>query len=109
MPTLNVCSRKEWIGLEFGGFIEIPSTGKYTFYMSANDGCQMLIDGEEQFESDGRKSDTFGQQSTLLLSKGFHRINMKFYQCSDNVHLSVEWKGPGFVRQIIPGTVFYHI
>lgn len=108
-PTLNVCSRKEWIGLEFGGFIEIPSTGKYTFYMSANDGCQMLIDGGEQFESDGRKSDTFGQQSTLLLSKGFHRINMKFYQCSDNVHLSVEWKGPGFVRQIIPGTVFYQI
>ncbi|MBL4561732.1 MAG: glycoside hydrolase family 92 protein, partial [Labilibaculum sp.] len=109
MPTLNVCSRKEWIGLEFGGFIEIPSTGKYTFYMSANDGCQMLIDGEEQFESDGRKSNAFGQKSTLLLSKGFHRINMKFYQCSDNIHLSVEWKGPGFVKQIIPGTVFYHI
>ena len=108
-PTLNICSRKEWIGLEFGGFIEIPSTGEYTFYMSANDGCQMLIDGEEQFESDGRKSDTFGQQSTLLLSKGFHRINLKFYQSSDNIHLSVEWKGPRFARQIIPSTAFYYI
>lgn len=109
IPTLNVCSKKEWIGLEFGGLIKIPSTGEYTFYMSANDGCQMLIDGREQFESDGRKSEAFGQQSTLLLSKGYHRINLKFYQCSDNIHLSVEWKGPGFARQIIPSTAFYHI
>lgn len=106
-PTLDVCKRNEWIGLDFNGFIKIPNKGKYTFYMSANDGCQLLVDGVEQFESDGRKSLAFGQQATLELSAGFHEIQFKFYQCSDDIHLSVEWEGPGIARQVIP-TVFFH-
>ncbi|TAJ13508.1 glycoside hydrolase family 92 protein [Marinilabiliaceae bacterium JC017] len=108
VPNLEVCQRNEWIGLAFEGMIEIPASGEYTFYVSSNDGCQLLIDGEEQFESDGRKSFAFGQQRTLKLAKGFHPVQIKFYQCSDRINLNVDWKGPGFKKQVIPASVFYH-
>lgn len=108
VPTLNVCARKEWIGINFKGLIDIPKSGEYTFYMSSNDGCKLSIDGEELFESDGRKSVSFGQQASLQLVKGMHQIQMGFYQCSDNIDLLVEWEGPGVDREAIPKRVFKH-
>ncbi|MDQ2178172.1 GH92 family glycosyl hydrolase [Marinifilum sp. D714] len=109
VPTLDVCLRKEWIGLDFKGLISIPKSGEYTFYMSSNDGCKLSINGEELFESDGRKTVTFGQQAQLQLEKGLHQIQMGFYQCSDNIDLVVEWEGPGIKRQAIPKRAFWHL
>ncbi|WP_321309521.1 GH92 family glycosyl hydrolase [Marinifilum fragile] len=109
VPTLDVCLRKEWIGLDFKGLIDIPKSGEYTFYMSSNDGCKLIINGEELFESDGRKTVTFGQQAQLQLEKGLHQIQMGFYQCSDNIDLVVEWEGPGIKRQAIPKRAFWHL
>ncbi|GAB7086591.1 GH92 family glycosyl hydrolase [Marinifilum fragile] len=109
VPTLDVCLRKEWIGIDFKGLINIPKSGEYTFYMSSNDGCKLSINGEELFESDGRKTLTFGQQASLKLEKGLHQIQMGFYQCSDNIDLVVEWEGPGIKRQVIPKRVFWHL
>ncbi|WP_321279274.1 GH92 family glycosyl hydrolase [Marinifilum fragile] len=109
VPTLDVCLRKEWIGLDFKGLINIPKSGEYTFYMSSNDGCKLSINGEELFESDGRKTVTFGQQAQLQLEKGLHQIQMGFYQCSDNIDLVVEWEGPGIKRQAIPKRAFGHL
>jgi len=108
VPTLNICQRNEWIGVAFNGLIKIPQAGVYTFYISANDGCQLNINGEEQFESDGRKSFAFGQQCTIELSKGYHQIDIGFYQCSDGIELKVEWEGPSIQRQAIPAEVFFH-
>ncbi|MCZ4694716.1 glycoside hydrolase family 92 protein [Ancylomarina euxinus] len=108
VPTLNICNRNEWIGLSLNGYIKIPKSGDYTFYMSANDGCKLTINGEEQFESDGRKSHAFGQQASLKLAEGYHKIEFGFYQCSDNIDLKVEWEGSGIKKQNIPSNVFFH-
>ncbi|MCT4601621.1 MAG: GH92 family glycosyl hydrolase [Marinifilum sp.] len=107
IPTLDVCTRKEWIGLDFKGLIKIPKSGEYTFYMSSNDGCKLSINSKEIFESDGRKTVSFGQQASLQLEKGFHQIQMGFYQCSDHIDLVVEWEGPNIPRQVIPAEFFY--
>lgn len=107
-PSLDVCSRKEWIGVDFKGWIKIPKSGEYSFYIAANDGCKLSIDNKELFESDGRKSIAFEQEGHIKLKKGFHPIHIGFYQCSDNIHLDVQWKGPKFSRQVIPKTVFFH-
>ncbi|WP_282125305.1 GH92 family glycosyl hydrolase [Marinifilum flexuosum] len=109
VPTLDVCSRKEWIGLDFKGLIDIPKSGEYTFYMASNDGCKLSINGEELFESDGRKTVTFGQQAQLQLEKGLHQIQMGFYQCSDNIDLVVEWEGPGIAKQTIPKEFYKYL
>jgi hypothetical protein len=70
--------------------------------------ADQLIDGEEQFESDGRKDEALPQQSTLALRQGFHRFQVKFYKCADKITLTAEWSGPGFTRTAIPKEVLFH-
>ena len=107
-PSLAVRKRDEWYAISFDGLIQIPRDGDYTFFISANDGCQLLIDGEEQFESDCRKDDVFAQQSTIALRGGFHRFQVKYYQCTDKYGFTVEWSGPGVERAAIPADVLFH-
>ncbi len=108
VPTLDICDRNEWIGVAYDGLVYIPQDGTYHFYISANDGCLLKINGEEQFESDGRKSFPFAQQCSIELSKGYHRFEIGFYQCSDGIELKTEWEGPGFDRQVMPANCFFH-
>ena len=99
--------RDEWIGFDFEGYIDIPKSGTYNFEISANDGAQLLIDGKELFESDGRKSFSFTQKNDVILSKGLHTFEVKYFQCSDNIGLSAFWEGSNFKRQEIPASSFY--
>ena len=107
-PTIEVRRRNDWIGLAFDGLIKIPQDGEYTFYVAAKDGGQLFLDGEEQFESDGRKDEALPQQSTLALRAGFHRFTLKFYKCTDKISLTADWSGPGFNRSAIPKEALFH-
>ena len=95
--------------MTFDGLIQVPADGEYTFYIAAKDGGQLLVDGEEQFESDGRKDKPLPQQSTLALRRGYHRFTVKFYKCTDDITLTVEWSGPRIARAAIPKEVLFHI
>jgi predicted alpha-1,2-mannosidase len=108
IPTISVCQRTNWVATEFTGLINIPKDGEYTFYVASKDGGQLLIDGEEQFESDGRKDAALPQQSVIALRKGFHQFTLKTYKCTENMSLSVEWSGPDFSRTQIPKEVLFH-
>jgi predicted alpha-1,2-mannosidase len=108
IPTTSVCQRTNWVATAFAGFIEIPKDGDYTFYVAAKDGGQLMIDGDEQFESDGRKDAALPQQSTIALRKGLHQFALKTYKCTETMSLSVEWSGPDFSRTPIPKEAFFH-
>ncbi len=101
--------RDEWFGITFKGLIKIDKDGSYTFFMNADDGGQLKIDGRELCESDGRKSFPFEQQATVNITKGWHKIEVKYFQCSGNKTLELSWLGPEFKRQPIPQNVFSHL
>lgn len=103
--NLNKRPGDEWFGMEFDGYIRIPADGKYTFWLNANDGCQLKIDGKELFESDGRKSFYLTQKYSINLCKGLHKIDVGYFQCSDRKKLDILWKGPGVIKQKISDSV----
>jgi len=107
--NLSKKGREEWFAMDFAGYIDIPSDGTYNFEIAANDGAQLKINGVELFESDGRKSASFTQKNDIILAKGLHRFEIKYFQCSDNIGLKVYWKGNGFERQEIPKNSFFRI
>jgi predicted alpha-1,2-mannosidase len=108
-PTTTVCQRTNWTATSFDGLIQIPRDGEYTFHVAAKDGGQLMIDGEEQFESDGRKEVALPQRATIALRQGFHLFALKTYKCTETISLSVEWSGPDFARTAIPESVFFHL
>jgi hypothetical protein len=46
---LEVRTRREAVGLEFNGFIQIPREGAYTFHVSSDDGSRLFV-GEASME-----------------------------------------------------------
>lgn len=100
--------RDDWFAMHFSGFIKIPADGEYTFCINADDGGQLCIDGKELFESDGRKEFAFEQHSSIILKKGLHKIDIKYFQCTGGKTLEAGWEGPGFKRELIPGSVLFH-
>ncbi|MGQ8335314.1 GH92 family glycosyl hydrolase [Sunxiuqinia sp. A32] len=105
---LSKIDRDEWIAVGFKSYINIPKDGTYTIYMNANDGGQLIFDGTELFESDGRKSFAFEQKASLNLKKGKYPLDVNFFQCSDAIKLELSWEGPGFSKQLIPAKNLFH-
>ncbi len=106
--SLGCRERDEWYGLNFSGYIFIPSDDEYTFTVMANDGCQMKINGEELFESDGRKSHSLMQRYKLAMKAGYHQIELNYYQCSDANELTVCWESSQMKKAEIPASKLFH-
>jgi hexosaminidase len=87
--------------LSFSGYLEIPTDGLYTFYLTSDDGSKLLIDGGLVIDNDGPHGATTGQ-GKIALSKGAHKLEIKYYQGAADKLLQFEWKGPGIERQGVP-------
>ncbi|MEM9161224.1 MAG: metallophosphoesterase, partial [Verrucomicrobiota bacterium] len=42
----SVARRERYLGMVYYGYIDIPESGEYTFYLSSDDGARLLINGE---------------------------------------------------------------
>lgn len=109
-PDFNLDNRMrdEWFAMEFNGLVDIPEDGEYTFYLNSDDGGQLMINGIELFESDGRKEFAFEQHASVYLKKGLNEIAVKYFQCSDNMDLDVQWESSKIAKQDIPARVLFH-
>ena len=105
---LNIPNRRnEQFGLKFSGGISIPHTGKYTFFITSDDGSRLYLDGHLLLDDDG---DHAPQEKVgeIELQEGDHPIVVTYYQNAGPMELKVEWSGPGFERKIIPASVLFH-
>jgi alpha-L-fucosidase len=93
-------------GFVFDGFIKIPADGVYTFYISSDDGSKLFIDNKILVDNDGMHG-IVEKSNEIPLAKGFHAIKILFFERSGGDALQVQWKGPGFTEQNIPGSVLF--
>ncbi|OHX63828.1 GH92 family glycosyl hydrolase [Flammeovirga pacifica] len=105
--NLDHIEREEWIGMSFDGYIYIDEEGNYTFEVDANDGSQMLINGIELFESDGRKTKSLPQSQSMLLMKGYHQVSIKYFQCSDKKKLVFSWQKEDGEKELVPDAILF--
>lgn len=90
----------------FDGLIKIPADGVYTFYISSDDGSKLLIDDKVLVDNDGMHG-IAEKSNEIPLANGYHAIKVLFFERSGGDALQVQWKGPGFSEQIIPGSVLF--
>ena len=93
-------------GFVFDGLIKIPSDGVYNFYISSDDGSQLLIDGKILVDNNGLHG-IVEKYNQIPLAKGYHAIKVLFFERSGGDALQVQWKGPGFPDQVIPASVLF--
>jgi hypothetical protein len=103
----RLAERDEYFGLRFRGFIDIPRTGVYGFYLTSDDGSRLLIDGQFVDDNDGIHG-ARERVGHVALEEGLHALELLFFQGAGDVALSLRLEGPGIDNQEIPSELLFH-
>jgi len=98
----------DYFGLEFTGYIKIPSDGIYTFYTSSDDGSRLFIGDSLLIDNDGIQAET-ERSRQIALAAGYHSIRVLYFDFNYGETLKVFYKGPGIDKQEIPESKFFHL
>ncbi|MEO6949771.1 MAG: alkaline phosphatase family protein [Ginsengibacter sp.] len=93
-------------GVVFEGYIDIDSSGKYTFYTASDDGSELYIDGNEVVNNDGSHG-VISNSGDIELTKGRHAIRVEYFNSLGGFWLDAYYKGPGLCKQIIPANKLF--
>jgi alpha-L-fucosidase len=98
VPSVEVKPREEYFGLVFNGFIEVPETGVYRFFVDSDDGSAMLLHGQVVVDNDGPHSAT-EKSGAVALEAGLHPIEIRMFEAAGQDLLRVSWIAPGMAKK----------
>jgi hexosaminidase len=103
----NVKKRKQSYGFIFKGFLKVEREGEYTFFTNSNDGSKLFINGSLVVSNDGLH--TIKEESgKIKLKKGFHEIEVHYFQAKGLDILDVLYEGPKINKQPVPPANIYY-
>lgn len=92
-PRLNA----DHFAVRWDGALEAPATGDYTFFVAADDGAALAVDG--RLVVGGTQSFQPGwHPGKVHLEAGRHALAVEFHENVGDASLHVEWEGPGLPR-----------
>jgi chitodextrinase/predicted esterase len=103
---LSPRTREDMFAFIFEGYINIPTTGSYTFYVSADDGAALYVNNVLVVNHDGTHSCTEKTGTPITLSAGSYPIKALYYEKTTGQCLTVKWAGPGITKVEIPDAAF---
>lgn len=85
----------------YTGYINISTTGSYTFYTSSDDGSALYIDGALVVNNDGLHGTLEASGTVSGLTAGVHALQVRFFQNGGGQVLSASIAGPGLSKRYI--------
>jgi len=98
---LAVAGRDNHFALVEQGYMLIEKPGKYTFFLSSDDGSRLWIDQKLIVDNDGTHANQT-RKGSAELTEGRHAIRLAFFQAGGPFELKVEIEGPGIRRRPVP-------
>jgi hypothetical protein len=94
-------------GLEFSGFVRVPSAGVWTFTLTSDDGSRLWIGDTLVVDNDGQHApqDVTGP---IRLAAGLHPIRIRYFENGGGKTFQVRWSGPSVHDQLLPAEVLVH-
>ena len=90
------------------GCVLVPASGEYDFYMTSDDGVSLRVDGAEVL-SDPAPHGARTKGVKPNLSKGWHTLEILYYENGGAEVLKLEWAGPTTSRAVIPAESLQHV
>lgn len=106
MPDILATPLRDNFAAQFTGFIKVPSTGVYTFYLTSDDGSRLLLDSVEAINNDGLHM-AVTKEATCFLLDGLLPITVEYFERTGGNALRLEVSGPGLRRQTVPESWWY--
>jgi len=97
--------RKENYALRFEGYLTVPATGVYVFYLSADDRAKLTIDGKDVIAVDYTQGTP---RAAVGLEAGAHALRLDHCQSVGGEGLDLKYAGPDIPRRDIPLEALSH-
>ncbi len=93
--------------LDCNGYLNIETSGLYTFSMLSDDGVRLVIDNQVLINNPGLHAPTVNVSNSVELQRGQRSFNVIYYQ-GPHTQIALELKinGPHTPLQVIPSTKF---
>ncbi|PTT02173.1 beta-hexosaminidase [Pedobacter sp. HMWF019] len=94
-------------GLRFNGYIDVPETGIYSFYLNCDDGGVLYIGDQLLIDNDGlHPAKEKGGQ--VALEKGLHTFKLNFIDGGGGSRLDFKYSIGNSEQQLVPASWFKH-
>jgi hexosaminidase len=80
--------RAEQFGLEFSGYIRVPESAVYTFYLTSDDGSELVIGNQVVIDNDGYHV-PLEKIGSVALQAGYHPVSVRYFQAGGASALSL--------------------
>ena len=87
------------------GFVRVPQTGVYVFYVNSDDGTKLTVAGKDIVLNDGVHGMT-EEKAEIALAAGWHPFELVYFQGTGDMGLVLSWRGPGFPKSFVPASFF---
>ena len=103
-----VASRGDRFACRITGFVRVPASGLYTFYVTSDDGAELSVDGV-LVVSDPVPHSSRERSGSLALEAGWRPVELVYYENRSLAILSLSWSGPGMAKSIVPADALRHV
>ena len=98
----------EWYGVRCTGSLAVAKADAYTFYLTADDGAILSLDGTKTIDNDGLHS-VSTKSASVIMSQGSHSVQVDYYQGPrTRIALLLEWSSSTIARAILDKAFFSH-
>lgn len=87
--------------VRLAGYLEVPETGIYSFYLTADDGANLYVDEEKVIDNDGWHY-PIQKSAQVALEKGIHTISLPFVEAGGGYTLKLEYSLNGSELKKVP-------
>ncbi len=105
--NFSTSGRADQVGARYTGWVNIPTSGSWTFFTNSDDGSRLLIGSTTVVSNDG----LHGMQErsgAIDLAAGKHAITMEFFENGGGAGMIASWQGPGIAKAVIPASALSH-
>ncbi len=86
----------------FTGFVQTLDAGAYTFFVTADDGVRLWVDGQLLIDEWIDQGATEYSATLNLLACKKYAIKIEYYENGGDAVCKLEWSGPVIARSILP-------
>lgn len=110
--NLNMRNRDVNYAIKYSGYINIPTTGLYTFFTASDDGSKLYIDGFDNsymVVNNDYLQGTTERSGTKTLTAGLHQFYATYFQAGGGQEMHARYQGPGIAKMEIPASAFENV
>ncbi|MFO0828551.1 MAG: M12 family metallo-peptidase [Phycisphaerales bacterium] len=99
--------RPDLIGAVFEGWVNVSTSGFWTFFSESDDGSKLFVDGQLVVANDGLHG-MVEKSGVIGLLPGRHAVRVEFFERYGGAGEIVRLQGPGLPKQVLPAAMWSH-